>query len=182
MRPVKPAIVLAPNRCAWSISACQPASVFRSSSLCSSGLPNMPSASIVTSASPIASRSSAARSGRSLSIVCQKKGSMLSKPSFASSRTVAAGLGAPARTIVPMRMSFRALMGSLLYHDVDAAPGVGAPDGAQRHREAADIVVADGFGLGPRAHGLDETRDDAEVAVNAVGGLERRYADLRHVV
>src|SRR5271170_2945756 len=166
MRPVKPAIVLAPNTCAWSISACQPASVFRSSSLCSSGLPNMPSVSIVTSASPIASRSSAARSGRSLSIVCQKKGSMLSKPSFTSSRTVAAGLGAPARTIVPMRMSFRALMASLniLYHDVDAPPGVGALDRAERHREAADIVAADGFGLGPGAHGLDETRDDAEVA------------------
>ena len=56
-RPVKPAIVRAPKWCALSISASQPASVCRSRSPSSSGLPNMPSVSMVTSASPIASRS-----------------------------------------------------------------------------------------------------------------------------
>ena len=65
---------------------------------------------MTTSASPIASRSSSASLGRSLFMVCQKNGSMLSKPSLTSSRTEAAGLGDPARTIVPIRTSRSSLI------------------------------------------------------------------------
>src|SRR5271157_5574593 len=111
-------------------------------------------------------------------MVCQKNGSMLSKPSSTSARTMAAGSGAPARTIVPIRTSFSSLI-PLSSLDRHASARLGALDRAQNHGQTADIVLPRRFRLRARANRGHEVAEDAEMSADAIVLGEGRRLDRR---
>ena len=107
MRPVKPADRVGAEKMRVVDAALpSPASVSRSMSLSSSGLPNMPSVEMVMSRSPIASRqrlpSSRRCPGRRSS--ARRTARMLSKPRGAICPDTRVGAPPVAPTMVPMRM------------------------------------------------------------------------------
>src|SRR5258706_7762277 len=130
----------------------------------------------------MASGTSHAVRGRSLFTTCQKNGSMLTKPCGRIWRTVAAGSGSLARTMVPMRMLARGFIEALSDDDVDTPAGLGAVDRAQGHGEAVDVVAADGFGHGAVAHCGNKVLKHAEMAANAAGYRGARQVRSPHLL
>src|SRR5271165_6916055 len=110
-------------------------------------------------------------------MVCQKNGSMLSKPSLTSARTMAAGSGGPARTIVPIRTSMSSLI-SLSTLDRHASAGLGALDRAEHHGETADVVLARRLRLRAAANRGYEVAQNAEMTADAIALGQRRRFDL----
>ena len=61
--------------------------------------------------------------------------------------------------------------------DVDAPAGLGALDGAEDHRERADVVPPDGFGLASRPDRRNEVQQNAKMTADAVLRREWRRLD-----
>src|SRR3954470_10213107 len=98
----------------------------------------MPRVEIVMSRLPIASRLRLPSSARSWPlVVCQKKGSKLSKPRSAMAAMFCGAWPSVALIMVPIRTAWAGLDNlAFLSCDSDALAGTGALDGGEHHREA----------------------------------------------